>query len=261
MKNLKVVLVLTVFLMLSTSTVFAAANITIYDNRVSGNLGTWSNQGNTPGEDQEVEPGMLQAQEWDLEGFFLNGNILSMIGGFDFKNGYGGMGSGDIFIDYTGDAKYGDDGSSLRNGYDYAIDLVFGSHGNPDRYNVYEITGQGTLVDVLSYNRDKSSPWSYNPGQQTSIASGAFSYLTGNAALTNFSGGTHNFGGNTHYGITGIDLSFLPAGQLFTSHFTMECGNDNLMGSGTTQVPEPATLMLLCLGLGWVSLAGRKPNK
>ena len=48
-------------------------------------------------EDQEVEPGCIPGQLWDLEGFFLDGTMLTMVGGFDFENGYGGYQSGDIF--------------------------------------------------------------------------------------------------------------------------------------------------------------------
>jgi len=69
----------------------SAGDITIYDNRGTG---TGWYGGN---EDQEVEPGMVNTQAWDLEGFFLQGNSLSMVGGFDFKNGYEGYKSGDIF--------------------------------------------------------------------------------------------------------------------------------------------------------------------
>ena len=38
-------------------------------------------------EDQEVEPGVTDGQQWDLEGFYLDGTQLAMVGGFDFVNG------------------------------------------------------------------------------------------------------------------------------------------------------------------------------
>jgi len=63
MKNLKVILILAVSLVICISDAFAS-NITMYDNRVSGtNTGTnWYNRGDNPGEDQEVEPGMIYNQ-------------------------------------------------------------------------------------------------------------------------------------------------------------------------------------------------------
>jgi hypothetical protein len=257
MKTFKFALILAVSLMVCISSVFAS-NITIYDNRKDGNNnGTnWYNRGTNPGEDQEVEPGMIYNQSWDLEGFFLDDNILSMVGGFNFKDGNSGYTSGDIFIDIDGDATYGVSGNSLRNGYDYAIDLVFGGGiQNPTyTYKVYAITTPAKLVDVLSYNSFESSPWSYNAGTQAVFASGNFDYSTG---LTNAQTG---FLGGTHYAITGIDLSFLPGATTFTSHFTMQCGNDNLMGKGTT-VPEPGSLLLLGLGLLGLGVSSRKLRK
>ena len=79
-----------------------ADNITIYDGNSSSETGWYGTQ-----EDQEVEPGMQTGQYWDLEGFFLDGSMLSMVGGFNFKTGRDGYTSGDIFIDIDGDAGGG----------------------------------------------------------------------------------------------------------------------------------------------------------
>src|SRR5690349_12725452 len=58
-------------------------------------------------EDNETEYGTYPYQAWDLEAFLLQGNTLSMVGGFDFRHGvtHGGhnYGSGDIFVDVNGD--------------------------------------------------------------------------------------------------------------------------------------------------------------
>ena len=72
-------------------------NITIYDGTSSQTIGWYGHQ-----EDDEVEPGMLQSQIWDLEGFYLDGSMLSVIGGFDFLHGvqnYPNYTSGDVFLD------------------------------------------------------------------------------------------------------------------------------------------------------------------
>ena len=113
--------ILSIFL--CTSNVFAT-NITICDKNYNTTpTPTWY----TSQEDQEVEPGMQTGQLWDLEGFLLDGTLLSLVGGYNFKNGQSGFDSGDIFIDVNGNAIYGDiDGTTDGNsevlktyGYDY----------------------------------------------------------------------------------------------------------------------------------------------
>ena len=82
-----------------------ATNITILDGNANSETGWYGK-----GEDQEVEPGMVANQNWDMEGFFLDGLTLTIVGGFDFINGVVGnqdsgvdrkWTSGDIFIDTT----------------------------------------------------------------------------------------------------------------------------------------------------------------
>ncbi len=58
--------------------------------------------------------------------------------------------------------------------------------------------------------------------------------------------------GDSHNAVS-VDLGFLDHGTTFTSHFTMGCGNDNLMGEATL-APEPATMALF--GIGLIGLAG-----
>ncbi len=95
-------------------------NITVFDNQKSesykSNQDTMGYDGIGVGkEDQETEPKTLRSEMWDLEAFYLNGTVLSMVGQWDFLNGEkmvhdwertyydqdndGYYTSGDVFID------------------------------------------------------------------------------------------------------------------------------------------------------------------
>ncbi|MFC1523877.1 PEP-CTERM sorting domain-containing protein [Thermodesulfobacteriota bacterium] len=225
--------------------------ITISDNESSTNYDWYSDR-----EDNEVEPGMLRSQAWDLEGFFLDGTKLSTVGGFDFVNGvpnYPAFTSGDLFLDVTGDATYGVDGANIRNGYDYVLDLDFGTNS----FNVFKIDDNATLLDVANYNRPESSPWKYGSGGTEVVGAGGSIEYIGYADFANNYGEMGLYGGMGKHNAFTVDLSFLLGMNDFTgefiSHFTQGCGNDNLMGQGAP-VPEPATMLLF--GTGLVGLAG-----
>ena len=242
-------------------------NITRSDGNFAG-TGWYSNR-----EDNETEtnPDTIVGQQWDLEGMYLNGSILSLVGGYDFKNGAvaGGhnYGSGDIFGDVNGDAVYGPAaaGSGATSfgtpqpllstnlmGYDYALQLNFAAM----TYNVFSLV-QGTAVVSRVSDVASSNPFRYVSGGTAvgGYQNVAFQYFgplsatnVGDATLLGYSGN------NSHYAIQ-VDTSFLSSGATPTFHFTLECGNDNLLGQVTgSPVPDHAGSTLLLLA-GSVILA------
>lgn len=244
---------------LGPGTAFATpfgTEITIYDGKHSG-TDWWGAH-----EDQETEPGMIGSQDWDLEGFFLNGSSLSLVGGYNFKDGLSGFNSGDIFIDIDG--KYGmseapadfvaargnfDVATSF--GYEFALDLsdTVGDFS----YNLVDLRSDSAMTTTAYYEQNEDSfpssdPWRYKSGG-TILESGTYLFESG---LTDAQVG---FIGGSHYAISGLDLSFLAGIDVeeFVVHFTMGCGNDNLMGTASAPVPEPCTMLLF--GTGLVSFA------
>ena len=244
-------------------------NITISDNNNNGSNPATASNWYSNREDNETEnsPNTITTQQWDLEGMYRNGDSLSLVGGYDFKNGVyyqprdHTYKSGDIFIDTNGNAVYGagnttSTGGTTTNlyGYDYVLDLTYNSDGTGS-YDILKLI-QGSTYLVRPTDVGTSSPWRYDRGGQ-SVGSGTFSYGTlTSAEATSYGllGGDSNHGNNnTHYYITGFDLGFLPDGTDATFHYTMECGNDDLMGR--THVPDLASTAMLLFG-AMLSLLG-----
>ena len=165
--------------------------------------------------------------------FLKGGSQLTLVGGYDFKNGVNwsdghNYKSGDIFVDINGDAQWGqaDNGASgatalgagphtatLANtfGWDYVLQLDFTSM----TYNVFSLTVQSTVSRVMDVA--SSNPWTYVDGgvAVAGYQNLSLSYIAGlTNADTGFDGGdsTNSTGWSTgsdqHYAL-GVDLSFI----------------------------------------------------
>ncbi len=189
-----------------------------------------------PPGDNEVMPGNVMGNAWDMEAVLLDGNNLSLVGSYDWANGVpsDNVSTGDLFIAVNGSSTY-----------NYA--LVFDY--NADTYTAYQLNSGSQFLGVnQGQNIPFSNPFELVTSTATDIGSYGFQYQTGlsdDAALGYTSWETPT----THNEIS-VDLGnflALTTGEEIASHITMTCGNDELNGFG--KVPEPGSLSMILVGL------------
>jgi hypothetical protein len=236
-------------------------NITIFDGQQSGSPGAWYYGTGQGYEDEETEPATAISNVWDLEGIFIKGTTLSLVGEWDFtdttshyasdqydRDGDNRYTTGDLFIDVAGMNSNG------FYGYDYVFDVDWAA----GTYELFSLADTQEDDYWTTTYKDDSNPWKFNPTfTPVAIASGEFGETRG---LTNDEVG---FAGDNEHYVVSFDLAQIfttdPMLTGFTAHLTMECGNDNLMG--TAPVPEPATILLMGFGLFGIAGFTRKKFK
>lgn len=209
-------------------------------------------------EDNEGEPYVMSAnQSWDLEGFFLDGSRLTVVGGYSFRNYLDPIynspmpqdrAPGDIFYDFGGDGVY-----------DLVADLDFDAL----TYSFIALDGSSQFW----YPRlvPASSPWRWRSGgtavagwqdrPMALYADGLLGAEVGGLMDTWVPGAPDHY---RHHSAFAIDLPVLPVDTVVDLHFTMGCGNDMLRGT-TIFVPDGgATALMLGAALVGLVLARRR---
>jgi hypothetical protein len=253
----------------------SAADITISDGQSTGS-GWYGNR-----ENNETEPGTITSQVWDLEKMLIDGSQLTIQGGYDFRTGAQANGKwyrrGDILIDLNGDAKTtfnsANPSDKTSNGYfNYDFAIHFSTTANDLTYTIVDLNSDSKFVQVTDIQ--KSNPWRLddafltdaNKGINYDDKSGAFA--AGFETLASDAEGSH-------FALT-VDLAnFAPllaaikAANEMMIKFTIECGNDTILGLAAVPslglasavADAGTTLALFGLGLGGLALFRSRGNR
>ena len=261
---------------LGVASALGYTDITIQDNDANESAAGWYG----PQEDNEISPSSGPGQIWDLEKFVLaDDGTLWLIGGYDFKDGFGQWAPGHLFVSTDGTVNYGQTtvgqpgsatgaAATVPNSlYDYEFALV------PDfdagTYASYGLTDDELLAVFFGLN-ESSNPWKLDLARagQGSLGGSLLFLDYGTAALTDLlndlSGSGISFldagGSDVRYAVGLQGFTTAVGGGDFVVHYSYECGNDQIMGS-VAVADAGATLLLIGISLlGLEAMRRRNPQ-